>query len=383
MVNFFGKRPLVTDGTAMKKILYYASEEHGSNHTSVEALFNKYLKRYFDIDIVFKGDKTEKDRQNNIVISRKKKRSIWNEVRSVSDKEYDLIIVRNDFNVLKNVIEQKEKNNHSAKIGFQCTFLHAFRRVLQALKLRKSVLRKTIEYLAASKREQFLLQKVDFILPNSRQMNHVVNKFDIPYEFIYSSIDMDLIPESVKNTESADIRFIYVGTVDKLRELYVVFKAFSKIKSGNWKFDVYTRNIDEAHNCRNLMEDNQEKVTIHDAIPREDLYRVMSGYDVGISLIPISDLYNVASPIKLSEYFACKLAVLTTPIPEAVDLYVNADAAIFSGFDEESITQKIEEVIGLGRERLSEMGVNGYKVVNEKRNYEKNSVYLREFLDSF
>jgi|GEM_PF-3909963 len=367
----------------MRRIIYFPSEEYGSNHTSVEALFNKYLRKYFHIQVVYSGNNTKKIENDNIVINRDKKSDFFNQITKYIQGEMDIVIVRNDFKVLKNVIFYKKKYHLEFKVGFQCTFLHSYRRIVQAHIEKKKVLRKYIQYLITSRNEDKLLREVDFLIPNSKMMNKVVNKFNKPYTFIYSSIDLDLLPKIVqkKSTEGI-IKFVYIGTVDKLREVDLIFKAFGNLKNKNWILDVYTKQSKLANEYKMTMIDNQENVNIYSAIKRESLYNKIALYDVGIALIPVNDLYNVSSPIKLSEYFGCKLTVMTTAIPEAVDLYADTNSAFFTNFDLESIEEKLNTILETTKEKLHLMGENGFNIVKKQRNYKNNALYIKSFLES-
>lgn len=366
----------------MKKILYFPSEEYGSNHTSVEALFNKYLKNFFDIQIVYKDNKTRKVENNNLTINYKNKSNFFSEIKDLIITEYDFVIVRNDFNVLNDVINYKNKYNKNFRIGFQCTFLHSYRRIVQAHIEKKGLIRKYLQYSFAQHKEEKLIKKCDFLIPNSKMMNKVVNKFNLPYTCIYSSIDLELLPKIDISKDLKLIKFVYIGTIDKLREVDLIFKAFEKVNRENWTLDIYTKDIELAQKYRNEMEFNKDKVIINNPLNRDELYEKISHYDVGISLIPVNDLYVVASPIKLSEYFACKLAVMTTAIPEAVDLYANKNCAFFVNFDLNSIVESINDILGRNKKELEIMGKNGFDIVQEKRNYELIALDIKNFLEN-
>jgi len=361
----------------MKKIIYFPSENENSNHTSVEALFNKYLKKFFLIQIVYTGKETKKIKDGNLVIKKSKRHDFIKELKGLSLDFPDFYIIRNDFKVLKNIL----KNNKKSKVGFQSTFLHSYRRLVQAHIEKKYLLRRYIEYMFKSKEESNLLDKCDFLIPNSKMMNNIINKNKKPYTYIYSSFDFELLTDIDKNIDKK-IKFLYIGTIDKLREIDKIFEAFDEVKSKNWILDVYTKNFDEANLYKSKMKNNGKFINIFNALDRKTLYKTMHNYDVGISLIPINDLYTVASPIKLTEYFACKLAVITTAIPEAVDLYSNTNSAFFVHFDTPSIVKTIKNILSMKKSQLQEMGQNGYDIVKEKRNYEINAKYISNFLYS-
>lgn len=367
----------------MKKILYFPSEEYGSNHTSVEALFNKYLRRFFEIQIVYKDTKTRKIENNNLTINSKNKSNFFSEIKELIFTDFDFVIVRNDFDVLSDVINYKNKYNKNFLVGFQCTFLHSYRRIVQAHLEKKALIRKYLEYSFVKRKEEKLLKNCDFLIPNSKMMNKVVNKSNLPYTYIHSSIDLDLLPKKEVLKDLKIIKFVYIGTIDKLREIDLIFEAFEKINKDNWILDIYTKDIEIANKYKKEMKFNSDKVIINKALGRNELYERISHYDVGISLIPINDLYVVASPIKLSEYFACKLSVMSTAIPEAVDLYADKNCTFFVNFDLNSIVESINNILMKDKADLKLMGENGFNIVKEKRNYEIISCEIREFLENY
>ena len=365
----------------MKKILYYSEQNKDSNHTSVEGIFNKYLKKYFYITIVYKSNLTQKLKNSHVSINEKRKKYFSEELNKIINiQSYNFIIIRNDFVILENITKYKEKNKLSFLIGFQPSFPHSFRRLHEALLEKKSILRKTIEYINNMKKEEKLLKKIDFLLPISKMMNKRVNNNNIPYFNMYLGVDFTQIPKKINNTDS-NIKFIYIGTIDKLREIDTIINAFDSLKQSNWQLDIYTKNYDLAKKYKLNMKNNSFLVNVYKSIPREKIYNVISNYDVGLSLIPVNDLYVVSSPIKLSEYFACKLTVITTAIPEAVDLYSNKDAAFFTNFDITSINKIISTILNHNKKKLITMGQNGYDVVKNKRNYEIISTNLSIFLN--
>lgn len=65
-------------------------------------------------------------------------------------------------------------------------------------------------------------------------------------------------------------------------------------------------------------------VVVHDAVPYEELIRVLNGYDVGVHLLPPTNFNNRwALPNKLFDFVQARLAVLIGPSPEMAE-YVDA-----------------------------------------------------------
>lgn len=361
----------------MKKLIYYSDHHEDSNHTSVESMFGKYLRKYYNIQTIYYGDKDYKIDEFKICVKDK-----YNFMKnSEIFKEFDFFIIRNDFRLLKNIIKYKKQSKKNFKIGFQPTFLHSYRRVVQSRIENKALIRKYIQYLFATKKENSLLKECDFLLPISKMMDIFLNKYQILSTPLYSCFDFDNEPKKIVKNDDEIVRFIYIGTIDRLREFDKIFTSFDRVKSKNWSFDIYTKNFDYAQNLTSSMKNNKNHIQIHKPIKREKLYNLISNFDIGISLIPIVDLYNVSSPIKLVEYFACQVSTLTTAIPEAVELFCDKNCAFFTQFDTLSITEKLEEIINTKKDKIHKMGNIGYEIIKKNRNYELLATHLHTFLE--
>jgi hypothetical protein len=62
----------------MKKLLYITDQFKNSNHSSIEAIFDGYLKEYFDITLLYfdKTTDTQKQTENRIYFPYKKRKEI-------------------------------------------------------------------------------------------------------------------------------------------------------------------------------------------------------------------------------------------------------------------------------------------------------------------
>lgn len=70
----------------------------------------------------------------------------------------------------------------------------------------------------------------------------------------------------------------------------------------------------------------RDRVRFHGRLPPRDAWQLASGAWVGLCLLEPTPAFVAALPTKVLEYLACGLAVVTTPLPRAAALVVEAGA---------------------------------------------------------
>lgn len=366
-------------------VLYISDQLEGSNHTSVEAVFSKYLKNFAAVRVVY----FSRERKSAAVLDdgmvvlpyRQRGRAV-SALKGLFDLEsFDIVIVRNYYDTLKDAL--KNKKEFGFNVGFQLSFPHTFRRYYEAKRDNKAVLRKSVEYRLKSFFEKKLLERVDFFLPISDEMYRSLYAWIQKAVFaLPTGVDFENLPPIVDGrVDDETVRFVYIGTVDALRQLDAIVAAFEVVESKNWRLAIFTPNYDFASKLlEGFSEQTREKVEIYRALPRKELFERLGSYDVGIGLLPQTPLYTVSSPTKVMEYAALGLPQLLSRIPECVELFESEKAAFFCDFSTAQIAQKIGEILAMPKERLRSVGESAAKIVNDKRNYLKMSQELYEFL---
>ena len=356
----------------MKKLLYISDQFKNSNHNFIESFFNGYLKKHFDVTLVYfsRGDFLKKE-GNIITFPYKKRKRIHKEIKL----DYDYVIVRNRFDILKRFT----KLNRDFKLGFQLSFPHTFRRYYQAQMEKKSLIRKKIEYEIKNFLEKRLIKKCDFFLPITDTMQKIFYyEIKIPYFPLPLGADRNLLFNK-ETREDEKIRFIYIGSVDKLREMDTVLKAFSNIKKENFLLDIFTPNENYA---KTLLQKERENINIYPSLPRKEIIKKLSSYDIGVALIPPTLLYIVSSPIKVMEYYSSSIPSLMSKIPECTQLFCNEKEGWLCDFDEKSIEETIKKILKTPKSEIKKMGERGREKLLKNRNYEKLSKNFYDFLNS-
>ncbi len=360
----------------MKKILFVTDLSKNKNHNAIEGIFNGYLKEFFEIDLIFFDKEIKKpiSKDNKIIFPYHKKKEICKIYNN-----YDFVIVRNRFDILKNFLKLKQKEKY--KIGFQLSFPHSFRRLYEAKIEKKSIFRKSIEFFIKDFYQKRIIKKCDFFLPISDMM---INNFYYDLKIPYFALPLGIDPQKKeKKTNKLDktFSFIYIGAIDKLREFDVVLKAFMKVNK-NYRFDIYTPNFDYAKNILKKLDSENKKIKIYPSIKREEILKKLPLYDIGVSLIPPTILYNVSSPTKVMEYYEAKIPSLMSKIPECMEIFCHEKDGWIIDFNEDKIAENIEKILSLSKKDIEKIGKNGYEKLLEKRNYKTISKNLAHFLEN-
>ena len=360
------------------KILCITDQFEGSDHSSIEGIFGRYLRELCEVYMVyFTRDSTSGRREGDkIYIPYRYKRYGMTEVlrKFLHMEDIDLVIVRNFFSVLKDILVSKD--NFRYRVGFWHSFPHSYRRVFEAKKEKKAVIRKTIEHKIKTYWEKKLIGRCDFLVTMSQEFKkRFYADLNIRHLSLPMGVSFDVYP--TLTYESNKVRkFIYTGTVDHLRETDLVVKAFSELEE-DFQFDIYTRSDNST--TRYIENLNNPKISLYPAVPRTELLQEMVHYDVGVGLIPENNLYDVASPTKTIEYYSMGLPAMVNYLPEYVSLFDNG-SAFFCRFTKDDIKATARAILRTPKDNLVEMGKKGRSIVKNQRDYKVLSEVLYRFL---
>lgn len=148
---------------------------------------------------------------------------------------------------------------------------------------------------------------------------------NIVYKYIPLLVDKNIIidEEMIKELKGNSLKFIYIGTHAKIRNLNIVIEAAIEVLNAHKEdkmTDITFTFIGGNKRDIERLSSEIEKYNIYDykeiifleKIPRNELLNILPDYDVGISLIPPLEIYKESSPTKLTEYMAKGLPVLAS-----------------------------------------------------------------------
>ena len=167
---------------------------------------------------------------------------------------------------------------------------------------------------------------------------------------------------------------IYLGTMDKLRQLDVLIRAFSKVKEN--EEDVKLLMVGDGTDRSNL-ERLAGELGIADTIMftgqvySHEIPNFIVAADIGVSAVPPLDFYKLSSPIKMFEYMAMgKPVVANEEIPEQKEIIKESGGGILVKFEAESFAEGIIKLLD-NPEMAKEMGRRGREWVVKNRSYER------------
>lgn len=367
-----------------KKLLYITDQEEYTDHGTIGPLFNGYLKNDCDVYIVYftKYKNSFQKKGTDYVIPQQYKKEIcrYMDAKDVDLASFDFVFVRNMIEVLSDVLKNKDKYGY--KVGFRVSFP----KTEEACEARKAsnssnVFGAISNYFQKAKVHK-LLSQCDLFMPTSKDMeemfypNSGVRSFPLP-----AGLDPARITAH-RQSEGSERHFIYVGTLDSLRQFEQILVAFTKLKSNNWHLNISTFNPDFARVVMGRYPTIADKVTILHADNLNILMKQVDDCDVGIALLPEIPIYSTTVPAKIMDYYTCAIPALMTDNAKNRSLFTD-DEALFCQFDEESIIKKLEKIIDMSEEDIAKMGHAGQnKLLAHKRNYEIMAKELYKELES-
>jgi len=369
----------------MKKLLYITDQEEYIDHSFIGPLFEKYLKEYFIIDIVyfteFKSD-FEKQDEHRFLIPSRYKTSLINELEhnNILVNEYSYIIVRNNIDILKHTL--KEQNSYNYKLGFRLSFPKI------RAKLQSNIANNTANLfdMLSSKfkvnNDLKTINSCDVFLPTSQSMkDEFFENVTIPTIVCPPGIDPDILHPNIQH-KGDEKRFFYAGTLDSLREFNIVLEAFSKIKNNKWSLTISTRDINYAQELIKKYSLLESNIKICNAKTHEELLELIALADIGVALLPNIPIYNTSMPIKILDYYSSAVPCIMTNTAHSNRVFTHNHDAWFCKFTADNISKTLENIILLTKEDVATVGVKGQLRLLDIKNYKTIAQTIAKKLES-
>jgi hypothetical protein len=358
----------------MEKFLYITDQDEYTDHSFIGPLFEKYLKEYFDIDIVYFSEfKTgfEKRKEHEFILPKNERAKTLNimENAGIDISSYSFIVVRNSSDVLKHVLSNSKTYDY--KVGYRLSFPKRRAQMQVDKANNKSSFLKYLNNTLTTFSETKLINQCDIFLPTSTQMKEeFFEGVTIRTMICPPAIDPEILHENIQH-EGTEKRFFYAGTLDKLREFETVLEAFSEIEGDNWKLTISTKDPEYAQEVVNSIGNLNNNVIIHNAKNKDQLLDLIASCDIGVSILPDIPLFNTSTPVKILDYYSSAVPCIMTNNANNNTLFTDDYDAWFCKFDKESIKTKIEYILSLSKEDIANVGQRGQERLLEIRNYKR------------
>ena len=367
----------------MKKILYITDQEEYSENGTISSLFDVYLKEYFDIDIVYmtKYKYSFAKKGNHLIVPLSKQKYIIEYLtrRDIDISLYDFIFVRNKKTVLENVLKYKNKYNY--KIAFRVSYpiKHHKLEFLNTF-FPYSLIKKYQYKMKINKRDE-LVNKCDLFLPASIQAkDEFYSNIHIESFPIFTGLDPDKLNKHIISNDTSIKKFIYVGSIDSIREFNIILDAFSQLNNSNWQLSISTTNKKYINNLLKHYSNIRNNINLISAMSIKELREQVNEHDIGIALMPRNRFYDTVLSDKVIDYSSCSLPSLLTSNEKNHSIF-DKDEAYFSKFNSNDISSKLDEVINSNHNTISNIGNKAQeKLLSIKRNYKTLAKELRDKL---
>ena len=358
----------------MSKFLYVTDQDEYTDHSFIGPLFQKYLNRHFEINTIFfskfKNEIELKD-DGRIIIPERSSANLLEELtnKGINVSDYAFVVVRNNTTLLKDILKKKNKYNY--KVGFRLSFPKRIAKLQTDEANHKKTLFDVINNKIQTYSEVSLINECDIFLPTSFQMKNDYFKDVKTRTFVIpSAIDPDILHENIQH-EGNEKRFFYAGTLDKLREFETILEAFSNIHNSNFKLMISTKDPEFLDHLLIDFPNLKDNIEIYDAKTRKELLSLIAKADVGLSPLPNIALFNSSTPMKVLDYYSSAIPCIMSNNENNASIFEDNESAWFTNFDKESIQNKLEHIISLSKDEVTQVGLNGQKRLLAVRNYER------------
>ena len=358
----------------MEKFLYLTDQNENKEHSFIGPLFEKYLGKHYDVDIVYFSKTNEEFKiknGNQFIMPLKYKNEIIKELsrNNISLKDYRYVFVRNHTSILKEVLSVKK--DYDFLLGYRLSFPKRIAKLQKDEANDKKSFFDVISNKIKTFSEVNLINQCDIFLPTSREMRDDYLKTVKTRTFVIpSAIDPEFLHPNLQH-DGEEKRFFYAGTLDKLREFETILEAFSLVDSSKFKLMISTKDPEYAQEMIEKYPNLKDSIELYNANSKDELLKLISKADIGLASLPNIMLFNSSTPMKVLDYYTSAVPCLMTKNDNNQSIFEDNNSAWMCEFDTNSIKEKIEDIISLSKDEVAQVGVNGQKRLLDIRNYER------------
>lgn len=364
------------------RILCITDKQINEHETALKGIFEHHILEYCECYMVYftKDSKVAISVDNKLIFpySTKHRNFVKTLLRlNYNLNDFDFIIVRNFYSIAKQILP------FSQKIVFWETFPHDYRRIYEAKRDKKAILRKSIEYKIKYYLHTKILEKCLAYMgstPHFKDMFY--SHLTIPTSYIPNGIDfslcnLELIKKNISQINTP-LKLLYIGSIDKNRQMLEMIDAINEVNS-DFVLDIFSSSENsEMDKIKEITKQNN-KIRLRNSVPFNEIFNIIPNYDIGLGIIPNTPLYSVASPIKVMEYASNGVIPLINDLPEYIRLF-DENSAFFTKFDKTHITSTIESIIKTDKNKLIEKKQNLLKLAQAKLDYKNIAKDIYNFL---
>jgi len=168
-------------------------------------------------------------------------------------------------------------------------------------------------------------------------------------------------------TGDESVRLCYVGKLHLERNLLPLCEAVKAANASGPRFhlSLVGKGPHEVV-LRRVAEDSQGGISIEEPVPHEKIPELLHDYHVGVTSLPEPDdvKFQASSPIKLFEYMAAGMPILSTANPCHTDVIGNHDVAFWANEATSDAIINALDAIWADRSRLEQLGQESFSLAD-------------------
>ena len=228
----------------------------------------------------------------------------------------------------------------------------------------------------------YIMKKADLITPSSKWFAEELAQRGVPERKLMpfpNAVDINAFSNRDSNVTRQKYQLgksqviVYIGTLDKARNLAVLIEAYRKVRSHSNKVKLLM--VGEGSGKEKLQEyvrelEMEEEVIFTGQVPGLQVPDFIAAADIGVSAIAPLACYKIGSPLKVLEYMGGgKPVVANEEILDQKEVVEQSGGGILVPFNSEAFADAIIELLN-NPERAAAMGKRGRQWVNDNRSYE-------------
>lgn len=176
---------------------------------------------------------------------------------------------------------------------------------------------------------------------------------------------------SAKGTSG--LTLVYAGNLTQIRGIREICEA---VKASNEELRLVLMGKWESDTYKEKCLVDSDRIEYKGVLPLEQVYPVMAGCDLGVSLLYPVENYLTSLPVKAFEYMACGLPMIMSDFPYWLKTFDGV--ACFANPTSVKEIQEVLEQISRDKETLKKMGDEAFKRVREQFSWEAEAGNLVE-----
>ncbi|WP_137938323.1 glycosyltransferase [Chitinivorax sp. B] len=182
-------------------------------------------------------------------------------------------------------------------------------------------------------------------------------------------------------------KLAYLGTLDLRREPFFMLQVLKRLRHRYPDLTLILIGDCPSQSERDLLDqmiadlELTNAVTVTGWLSQHQAWQHLCGNVIGLSPVPVNDLYQVSSPTKTIEYLALGVPAVVTPIPDQRTVIEESGAGLCADMTEIDFANAVSELLDSPEKRYA-MAVNGIDYVRRTRTYEGSSKLIYQHLMS-